>query len=74
MDIIAAWTATVEAFNKVFTWKTGGRTKDENSLRAQSEQANDQFQASADSGNVDQLNTGYADLKRVRDEAIAKQP
>lgn len=74
MDIIAAWTATVEAFTKVFTWKTGGRTKDENSLRAQIEEAERNYHDAIDHGDVGRTNNAYLLLRRLRDEAIAKQP
>ena len=74
MDIIAAWTATVEAFTKVFNWKTGGRTKDENSLRSQIEQAEREYHDAIDHGDVGRTNNAYLSLKRLRSEAAAKQP
>ena len=74
MDIIAAWTATVEAFTKVFTWKTGGRTKDENSLRARIEEAERNYHDAIDHGDVSRTNNAYLHLRRLRDEAAAKQP
>ena len=74
MDFIAAWTATVEAFNKVFTWKTGGRTKDENSLRSQIEEAERNYHDAIDHGDVGRTNNAYLLLRRLRDEAAAKQP
>ena len=72
MGLLAAWTATVEAFREVFTWKTGGRTKDENSLRAQAERADANFQAAMDSGDVDRINAARTELRRVSAEALAK--
>lgn len=74
MDLIAAWTATVEAFSKVFAWKTGGRTKDENSLRAQIEEAEHNYHDAIDHGDVGRTNSSYLLLGKLRDEAIAKQP
>ena len=74
MDFIAAWTATVEAFNKVFAWKTGGRTKDENTLRAQIEEAEREYHDAINHGDVAHLNRAHAVLGRLRDEAAAKQP
>ena len=72
MDFIAAWTATVEAFSKVFTWKTGGRTKDENTLRAQIEEAEREYHDAIDHGDVDRTNSAYLLLRRLRDEASSK--
>mgnify|MGYP001581276377 CR=1 FL=1 len=74
MDIIAAWAATVEAFNNVFAWKTGGRTKDENTLRSQIKEAERDYYDAIDHGDVDRLNRAHALLGRLRDEAAAKQP
>lgn len=73
MDIVAAWTATVEAFNKVFAWKTGGRTKDENSLRAQIQEAEREYHDAIDHGDVDRTNRSYLRLRVLRSEAAAKQ-
>ena len=74
MDIVAAWTATVEAFTKVFTWKTGGRTKDENSLRSQIEEAERDYHDAIDHGDVGRSNSAYLRLRMLRAEAAAKQP
>lgn len=73
MDIISAWTATIEAFNKVFTWKTGGRTKDENSLRSQIEEAERNYYDAIDHGDVGRTNNTFLHLRRLRDEASAKR-
>lgn len=73
MDFIAAWTATVEAFSKVFAWKTGGRTKDENSLRSQIEQAERDYHDAIDHGDVARTNRSYLRLRKLRSEAAAKQ-
>ena len=72
MGIIAAWTATVEAFTKIFTWKTGGRTKDENSLRSQIEEAERDYHDAIDNGDVGRSNSAYLRLRRLRDEAKSK--
>lgn len=74
MDFIAAWTATVEAFNKVFTWNTGGHTKDENSLRSQIEEAERNYHDAIDHGDVARTNSAYLRLRGLRSEAAAKQP
>ena len=73
MDIVAAWTATVSAFREVFAWKTGGRTKDENWLRSQIEQAEREYHDAIDHGDVGRTNNAYLLLRRLRDEAAAKQ-
>lgn len=74
MNFIAAWTATIEAFTKVFAWKTGGRTKDENSLRSQIEETQRAYDNEIrKAGSVDSINGLYLRLRRLRDEARAKR-
>ena len=74
MDLIAAWTATVSAFREVFAWKTGGRTKDENTLRSQIKEAEREYYDAIDHGDVDRTNRAFVRLKQLRSEASAKQP
>ena len=74
MDFIAAWTATVSTFREVFVWKTGGRTKDENTLRAQIEEAEREYHDAIDHGDVDRTNRAYLRMRGLRSEATAKQP
>lgn len=73
MDIVAAWTATVEAFREVFSWKTGGRSQDDNSLRARAEQMGKDYAKAVVDGDVARANQLYLALRELRDQARAKR-
>ena len=74
MDIIAAWTATVQVFREVFAWKTGGRTKDENTLRSQIKEAEREYHDAINHGDVVRTNIAYQRIRGLRTDAAAKQP
>ena len=70
--ITAAITSVSDSFRTVFTWKTGGRTKDENTLRSDAEHAHANYQEALASGDVDRINAARAELRRVQSEARSK--
>lgn len=61
-----------KAFTEVFTWRTGGRTHDENSLREQVERWNEEYNKALSAGDVVRTNRAFTELRRVRDEARSK--
>jgi predicted ArsR family transcriptional regulator len=71
---VQAYTATVEAFNKVFSWKTGGRARDQNVLRKESEEAYADYEKALVDGDLDGRIAALLKLRALRDEARAKRP
>lgn len=65
----AAIAAVGEAVNKIFTWKTGGRSKSENVLRDEAEHWKDAYDKAMASGDYVSANVAMRELRRVRDKA-----
>jgi hypothetical protein len=63
----------LEAFNSLFSWKTGGRTKDENTLRDTAQHWREEYAKAMRGGDLAHANFALAELRRVRDEAKSKQ-
>ncbi len=74
MDIVGAAKAFFESFLAVFTWKTGGRTKDQNTIQGKAETAHEDTIEALDDGDLLAANRALDDQRRVRDEARAKRP
>lgn len=73
MDIIAAWAATVEAFTKVFSWQTGGRTRTENALRTEGEKWANEYKRALANGDIDRASMALSQLRDVRDKARSQR-
>lgn len=74
MDIVGAIKAVAESFLAVFGWQTGGRTRDENRLRARAEAAQKEHDDAMDSGDADRIVRARDAQRRVLDEARSKRP
>lgn len=72
--VVALGTKALDAFLAVFNWKTGGRTRDENTLRAEGEEAHDNLADALMDRNVAAANAARSEQRRVLDEARAKRP
>lgn len=64
----------LEAFNKVFSWKTGGRSSEQNTARKKGEQAHEEFNDALTRSDVDTANRARDEQRRVRDEAASQRP
>jgi len=72
MDFVGMLKAGFEAFTKVFDWKTGGRTREENALRNEANKWTEDYKQAMAVGDVDRANHALAELRRVQHEARAK--
>jgi len=72
MDFVGMLKAGFEAFTKVFDWKTGGRTREENALRKEANKWTEDYKQAMAVGDVDRANHALAELRRVQRESRAK--
>ena len=72
MDIIGLLKSGLDVFLKVFDWKTGGRTKDENALRREGEDWNAEYKKALASGDAGAANRARAELRKLREQARSK--
>lgn len=69
MGLLSALTALGEVVNKVFTWKTGGRSKTENVLRDEAEHWKDEYDQAIAGGDYVRANHAMHKLRAARDKA-----
>lgn len=74
MSVASAAESVFKSFLAVFDWLTGGRTKDENLLRARAEAAQKEHDEAIDSGDAGRITDGRDAQLRVLDEARSKRP
>lgn len=72
-DIPGAIKSMADAFLKVFDWKTGGRTKDENALRDEADHWKEEYDKAMAAGDFQRGTYCMQQLRRVRDQARAQR-
>ncbi len=72
-DIPGALKSMADAFLKVFDWKTGGRTKDENALRDEADHWKEEYDKAMAAGDFQRGTYCMQQLRRVRDQARAQR-
>lgn len=70
--IVELLTGVVNAFNKVFFWKTGGRERDDNAIRSQAEHWEMELREANRLGDHSRMVVARDNLRRLRDQARAK--
>jgi len=69
MGLLAALAALLEVVSKVFSWKTGGRSKNENVLRDEAEHWKDEYDKAMAGGDYVRANHAMHKLRAARDKA-----
>lgn len=72
-DIPGALKSMADAFLKVFDWKTGGRTKDENTLRDEADHWKEEYDKAMAGRDYQHATFAMQQLRRVRDKARAQR-
>lgn len=72
-DIPGALKSMSDAFLKVFDWKTGGRTQDENALRDEADHWKEEYDKANATGDYQHATFAMQQLRRVRDQARAQR-
>jgi hypothetical protein len=70
-DIAGAIKAFFETVGEVFRWKTGGRTKDENVIRDETQHWREEYVKAIRGGDVEYGSFCLHNLRRLRDQARA---
>jgi hypothetical protein len=73
MGLFDALEALATGATKVFEWATGGRTKDENTLRKEAEKWRGEFERAMAGRDFQHANYALAHLRRLHAEAVAKR-
>ncbi|MHB1098095.1 MAG: hypothetical protein ACYCZR_00945 [Burkholderiales bacterium] len=73
MSWSAAIATVAETIRKVFDWKTGGRTKDENVLRDDADHWKEEYDKAMAAGDFQTGTDAMSQLRRVRDAARAQR-
>lgn len=72
-DIPGAIKSAADAFLKVFDWKTGGRTKDENTLRDEADHWKEEYDKAMAGRDYQHATFAMQQLRKVRDKARAQR-
>lgn len=72
LGVFEAIEAVATGATKVFDWLTGGRTKEENSLRAEADKWRGEFERAMAGKDYQHANFALAHLRRIHSEAMAK--